>query len=161
MLSTAPNLRDFAVPGAPRLSDPCYNVPPIPQPVPPVFSLPPTPLRNAPSTGGLNVYVPSAWNKGPLPAPLAMPHGLSQATGLPPGSSGYGPPHRHYAAQCDYWARMAHSAPPAETISLEISAVYESRGKKRNTCTNNIGVSGHSTVGKFLLIWHHRVYAKG
>jgi len=55
---------------------------------------------------------------------------------------------------------MAHCTPPAETISLEISAVFEAGGKKRGTHMNNIGVSSCSTVGKLLLIQYHRVYVK-
>ena len=133
---------------------------PIPQLVPPVLPpFRPTPLGHAASAGGPNVYVPSAWNKGPQPAPPVTWPRLGQAIGLPPGSSGYGVQHLHYAAQRDHWAWMAHCTPPAETISLEISALFEAGGKKRNTHMNNIGVSS-STFGELSLIQHRRVYAK-
>ncbi|KAI6029114.1 hypothetical protein PISMIDRAFT_25262 [Pisolithus microcarpus 441] len=71
-----------------------------------------------PSPGGPAIHVPSTWQKVPQP--------------LPPGSSGYSAQHRHYAAQCECWGRMAHNPPPAETILLEISAVFEAGGKKKN-----------------------------
>ena len=105
------------------------------------------------------MYVPSAWNKGLQPTPPAIQPGLGQAIGLPLGS-GYGAQHLHYAAQHDHWVQVAHCTPPAETISLEISAVFEAGGKKRSTHMNNIGVSSCSTVGKLTLIQYHRVYAK-
>lgn len=98
------------------------------------------PLRHKLPTGQPNVYIPSAWNKAIQSAPLAARPGLGQATGLPSGSSGYSAQHLQYAAQCEHWARMAHR-PPLETISLEITALYEAGGKKRNTRTNIIGVS--------------------
>ena len=161
-MNTNPNLRDSTTPSAPQLlPDPCYNVAPIPQSMPPALpQFPPTPLGRAASTGGPNVYVPSAWNKGLQPAPPITRPGLGRAIGLPPGSSGYGAQHLHYAAQHDHWAQMAHCTLPAEMISLEISAVFEAGGKKRNTHMNNIGVSSCLTVGILLLIQYHRVYAK-
>ena len=73
MLNTNLNLRDSTTPSAPQLlPDPHYNVAPIPQSMPPALpQFPPTLLGRAASTGGPNVYVPSAWNKGLQPAPPA------------------------------------------------------------------------------------------
>jgi len=100
------------------------------------------PFPPAPFTGGPNVYVPSAWKKDQQPAPpMAHPAASSHLMALPPGSSGYGAQHLQYAAQRECWARMAHRPPPVETISLEISAVFEAGGKKKNVRSNNIGVS--------------------
>jgi len=105
ILNTDPNFCDSTTPSAPWfLPDPRYNVTPIgPQSVPPALpQFPPTPLGHAASTGGPNVYVPSAWNKGLQPMPPAIRPSLGQAIGLPPGSSGYGAQHLHYAAQRDH-----------------------------------------------------------
>ncbi|KAI6021273.1 hypothetical protein EDC04DRAFT_2607174 [Pisolithus marmoratus] len=46
-----------------------------------------------------------------------------------------------YGTQQECWAHIAHHSLPAETISLEISAVFEAGGKKRNVHSNNIGMS--------------------
>ncbi|KIM69880.1 hypothetical protein SCLCIDRAFT_102259 [Scleroderma citrinum Foug A] len=98
------------------------------------------PFPPTPFTGGPNVYVPSAWKKDQQPAPpMAHPAASSHLMALPPGSSGYGAQHLQYAAQRECWARMAHRPPPAEMISLEISAVFEAGGKKKNVRSNNIG----------------------
>jgi hypothetical protein len=59
---------------------------------------------------------------------------------LPPGSVGYGAQHLQYAAQRARWANAAQRRPTAETILLEITAIHETTGKKRNACNNIIGV---------------------
>ena len=102
------------------------------------FTPPPPPV---PFPGRPNVYVPSAWNNVQLPAPPIARAASSALSALPPGSSGYSAQHLQYAAQRERWAQMAHHPPPAETISLEISAVFEAGGKKKNARSNNIGVS--------------------
>ncbi|KAI6004803.1 hypothetical protein EDD15DRAFT_2359683 [Pisolithus albus] len=120
MSSAAPDLHKLSGPGM-------MPPPPIPAArhkfIPEYQCSPPNYLT--PSPGGPTVHVPSAWQKVPQP--------------LPPGSSGYSAQHRHYAAQRERWGRMAHNPPPAETISLEISAVFEAGGKKKNLRANNIG----------------------
>ncbi|KAI6002395.1 hypothetical protein F5J12DRAFT_894162 [Pisolithus orientalis] len=116
---------------APNLSNLAMLMPPPPMPTAhhnPKFS-----------PAGLSVQVPAAWQNVPWPAnPLA-----NAASGhmimLPPGSTGYSTQHVHYAAQCECWAHMAHNPPPAETISLEIWAVFKAGGKKKNLQENNIG----------------------
>lgn len=133
MSNSAPNFHGSSVLCLPQpQSDPHHKVAPMPQS---------GPLRHKLPTGQPNVHVPSAWNKAIQSAPPAAAcPGSGQAMGLPPGSSGYGAQHLHYAAQREHWARMAH-CPPLETILLEITAVYEAGGKKRNTRMNIIGVS--------------------
>ncbi|KAL4068881.1 hypothetical protein V8B97DRAFT_2104761 [Scleroderma yunnanense] len=65
--------------------------------------------------GRLNVYIPSAWQKvQQLAPPVAHPAVSSHLMALPSGSLGY------------------------KTISLEISAVFKARGKKKNVHSNNI-----------------------
>ena len=102
------------------------------------FTPPPPPVL---FPGRLNVYVPSAWNNVQLPAPPVARAAPSPLMALPPGSSDYSVQHLQYAAQWERWAQMTHHPPPAETISLEISAVFEAGGEKKNARSNNIGVS--------------------
>jgi len=142
MSNSVPNLRNLAALMPPPIL-PDLRYAPTPQSAPPVYP------QHALAPGGPNVHVPSAWNKSPQSAPPAAPPGSGQVMALPLGSSGYGAQHLHYAAQRDHWARVAHHAPPAETISLEISAVFEAGAKKRNIRANNIGVS----VAPYYLIY--------
>ena len=65
---------------------------------------------------------------------------LPASLSLPP-NSGYGVQHLQYAAQCDHWARVAHRPPPAEAISLEISALYENGSKRKGARGTPFGVS--------------------
>ncbi|KAL4077213.1 hypothetical protein V8B97DRAFT_2004106 [Scleroderma yunnanense] len=107
------------------LPEPCYNFAPL---------LPPASLPGRP-----NVYVPSTWKKVQQSAPpAAHPAISSHLMALPSGSSGYSAQHLQYAAQHEHWAHMAHHPPPAEMISLEISAMFEAGGKKKNIRSNNI-----------------------
>ena len=133
MSNSVPNLHDSSALSFPYpQSDPLRKAAPMPQSGLLRYKLP---------TGQPNVYVPSAWNKAIQSAPpIAVRPGLGQATGLPPGSSGYDVQHLQYAVQRDHWAQMVH-CPALETISLVITAVYEAGGKRRNTRTNIIGVS--------------------
>ncbi|KAI6016397.1 hypothetical protein BKA83DRAFT_4498028 [Pisolithus microcarpus] len=98
--------------------------------------MPPPPLllaRNVPQLAGPGVHVPSAF--GPLrgSAP-SMP--MPQA--LPFGSTGYTPQHLQYRDQHRQWAQRALRPPPAECISLVISAVHETSRKRVNVRTNVI-----------------------
>ncbi|KAL4065804.1 hypothetical protein V8B97DRAFT_2025593 [Scleroderma yunnanense] len=87
--------------------------------------------------GGPSIHVPSTWQKVPQPA---NPRPSGHVMTLPPGSTGYSAQHMHYVAQHEHWACMAHNPPPAETISLEIWAVFGAREKKRTykQTTSNI-----------------------
>ncbi|KAI5988557.1 hypothetical protein EDD15DRAFT_2371224 [Pisolithus albus] len=88
------------------------------------------------SPHGPSVHVPSAWRHVPQ---SKNSRGSGNVMMLPPASSGYSTQHMHYAAQRERWARMAHNPPPAEMISLEMWAVFEAGGKKKNLRANNIG----------------------
>ncbi|KAI5985225.1 hypothetical protein F5J12DRAFT_787428 [Pisolithus orientalis] len=99
--------------------------------------MPPPPMPTAHhnskfSPAGLSVQVPSAWQNVPWPANPPANAASGHMIALPPGSTGYSAQHVHYAAQHEHWACMAHNLPPAETISLEIWAVFEAGGKKKN-----------------------------
>jgi len=107
---------------------------------PPMVNFTPPPLP-VPLPGRPNVYVPSAWNNIQLPAPPVARAASNAVMALLPGSSGYSSQHLQYAAQREHWAHIAYRPPPAETISLEISAVFEAGGKKKNARSNNISVS--------------------
>ncbi|KAI6156716.1 hypothetical protein BKA82DRAFT_4345777 [Pisolithus tinctorius] len=59
-------------------------------------------------------------------------------TSLPASSVGYTPWHLQYAVQREHWQRVAHCPPPAETISLEVLALYESGVRKKGLWGNPI-----------------------
>ncbi|KAI6142100.1 hypothetical protein BKA82DRAFT_4438534 [Pisolithus tinctorius] len=116
---------------APNLSNLAMLMPPPPTP---------TAHHNSKfSPAGPSVQVPSAWQNIPQPANPPANAASGHMIALPPGSTGYSAQHVHYAAQCERWAHMAHNPPPAETISLEIWAVFKAGGKKKNLRANNIG----------------------
>jgi len=123
----------------PQLPSPCFNFTPAHQPISPGHpqSLPP-PLPRALSLAGPAVHIPSAWNQTPQ---LARPAAPGCVNTLPPNSTSYSSQHLQYAAQHERWARMAYRPPPAETICLEITAMFETAGKRKNARTNIIGVS--------------------
>ncbi|KIJ61403.1 hypothetical protein HYDPIDRAFT_31274 [Hydnomerulius pinastri MD-312] len=108
---------------------------------------PPPPSSQQPNVamlrpGGPDVYVPSAWNRQPprsqpSTSPLAAPSHLP----LPPAAVGYGAQHALYVSERERWSRLAYCPPPAETISLDITAVYEGgpkKGRQRGTPFGNI-----------------------
>ncbi|KAI6152554.1 hypothetical protein BKA82DRAFT_4351868 [Pisolithus tinctorius] len=76
---------------------------------------------------GPNIHMPSAM----------APAGAGAS--LPAGSVGYTPRHLQYAVQREHWQCVAHHPPPAETISLEVSALYESGVRKKGLQGNPIG----------------------
>ncbi|KAI6140348.1 hypothetical protein BKA82DRAFT_172411, partial [Pisolithus tinctorius] len=100
------------------------RMPPLPVPIQPLsisrMPHPQLPIR------GPNIHVPSAM----------APAGAGAS--LPAGSVGYTPWHLQYAVQCEHWQRVAHRPPPAETISLEVSALYESGVRKKGLRGNPI-----------------------
>ncbi|KAG2041211.1 hypothetical protein BDR03DRAFT_979642 [Suillus americanus] len=57
----------------------------------------------------------------------ARPASATYSLGLP----GYSANHVMYGAEQERWAKQAYSTPPAEIISLEISAVHEGRNKRK------------------------------
>ncbi|KAG6379471.1 hypothetical protein JVT61DRAFT_11952 [Boletus reticuloceps] len=117
-------------------------------------SMPPPPvpfsrLSRPRSRGfGPDVHVPLAWPSAGQADHSVSPansthfrstHGASSAPPAGAAAVGYSPQHSVYQANSRYWAAKAHARhppPPAETYSLDISAVYESSANKRNTRLN-------------------------
>ena len=106
-------------------------------------NMPPLPVP----TQGPNIDIPSALVHSQSPASRSVPPGLAlmqsrlpASLSLPPNSS-YGVQHLQYAAQRDHWAHVAHRPPPAEAISLEISALYKNGSKRKGACGTPFGVS--------------------
>ncbi|KAG1735511.1 hypothetical protein EDB19DRAFT_1830189 [Suillus lakei] len=101
--------------------------------------------RNA--LAGPKVVIPSSWHQNSHPQPVyAAPvpqqsHSAIYAAPVPQRQShsaihtalvpGYSVNHAQYDAQRDHWAKKAYSTPPAETISLELSAVQEGGNKRK------------------------------
>lgn len=75
---------------------------------------------------GPEVVIPSSWRRDSCPQ---QSHSTSAVCAAP--LPGYSVNHAQYDAQRDYWSKQAYSTPPAETISLEISAVREGGNKRK------------------------------
>ncbi|KAG9310695.1 hypothetical protein JVU11DRAFT_9289 [Chiua virens] len=106
-------------------------------------NMPPPPVP----TQGPSIDIPFALAHFQSPAsrftplsPALMQSQLPASPSLPP-NSGYRLQHFQYAAQRDHWARVAYRPPPAETISLEISALYENGSKRKGARGTPLGVS--------------------
>ncbi|KIK32291.1 hypothetical protein CY34DRAFT_47153, partial [Suillus luteus UH-Slu-Lm8-n1] len=56
---------------------------------------------------------------------------------------GYSANHIMYGAERERWAKQAYSIPPAETISLEISAVQQGGNKRKGSHRLSFGVCMH------------------
>ncbi|KAG1785331.1 uncharacterized protein HD556DRAFT_1250036 [Suillus plorans] len=55
-------------------------------------------------------------------------------------AAGYSAHHAQYSLERERWAKLAYAPPPAETITLEISAVYEGNSRKKSGRGINFGV---------------------
>jgi hypothetical protein len=83
---------------------------------------------------------------GRLPGPdIAMPllwqqPPVSSSQNRVPGPAGYSAHHTQYSLECERWAKLAYAPPPAETITLEITAVYEGNSQKKSRRDINFGV---------------------
>jgi hypothetical protein len=53
---------------------------------------------------------------------------------------GYSVNHAQYSAERECWAKQAYAVPPAETISLEITAVQEGGNRRKGACGIPFGV---------------------
>ncbi|KAI6143940.1 hypothetical protein BKA82DRAFT_19966 [Pisolithus tinctorius] len=84
---------------------------------------------------------------------------------LPAGSVGYTPQHLQYAVQHKHWQHVAHHPPPVETISLEVSALYESGVRKkglwgnpiRNICEGLKDINALASAAKLVDITLHTI----
>ncbi|KAG2043747.1 hypothetical protein BDR03DRAFT_1004992 [Suillus americanus] len=54
-------------------------------------------------------------------------------------AAGYSAHHAQYGLERERWAKLAYALPPAETITLEISAVYEGNSRKKSGWGINFG----------------------
>jgi hypothetical protein len=79
------------------------------------------------SRPGPNVTIPSSWHRGSVHAHPVHPQAAAYSAVLP----GYSANHALYGAERERWAKQAYATPPAETISLEISAVREGGNKRK------------------------------
>jgi len=75
---------------------------------------------------GPNVMIPSSWYRN---AHVQQPNPSPAYSAVLP--VGYSANHVLYGAERERWAKQAYSIPPAETISLEISAVREGGNKRK------------------------------
>jgi hypothetical protein len=102
-----------------------------------------------PSTIGPNVNVPSTWqHHGPIqPSQSSGSRYLTQS--LPSSSnpqavgtrtSGYSAHHAHYGSEHERWRKLSYAVPPAQTISLEITAVHEGGVRRKGSRGITIGV---------------------
>ncbi|KIK74788.1 hypothetical protein PAXRUDRAFT_29142, partial [Paxillus rubicundulus Ve08.2h10] len=103
-------------------------MPPPPPPLQYGFAM--SHSQSMPSRGP-DICIPSAWAQSQhfqlqSPAPQTSNHAVSASMAA-------------YGAQCSCWAQAARGCQSAETISLEITAVYEDGTMASHTCGNIIG----------------------
>ncbi|KAG1851897.1 hypothetical protein F4604DRAFT_1686725 [Suillus subluteus] len=80
-------------------------------------------------TPGPDLLVPSSWQH-------------SQSSGQHnrvAGAAGYSVSHTQYTSEHEQWGKLSYAPPPAETITLEILAVYEGNSQKKSGRGINIG----------------------
>ncbi|KAG1833589.1 hypothetical protein F4604DRAFT_1605331, partial [Suillus subluteus] len=69
---------------------------------------------------------------------------------------GYSANHVMYGAEREHWAKQAYSTPPAETISLEISAVHEGGNKRKggrgNICEGKKDIDAQSDAPQLITL---------
>jgi len=88
------------------------------------------------SRSGPDVAVPTAWQQSPSMATSNFKSYSSQ--GGP--QMGYSSNHAIYASERERWSKMAYMGPPAETISLDISAIHDAGPKRKNGRGTTIAV---------------------
>ncbi|KAG1830675.1 hypothetical protein F4604DRAFT_1695416 [Suillus subluteus] len=80
-------------------------------------------------TPGPDLLVPSSWQHS---------QSLGQHNRVA-GTAGYSVSHTQYTSEHEWWGKLSYAPPPAETITLEISAVYEGNSQKKSGRGINIG----------------------
>ncbi|KAG1763418.1 hypothetical protein EV702DRAFT_1051821 [Suillus placidus] len=78
---------------------------------------------------GPDIAVPLSWQQPPV----------SSSQNRVPGPTGYSAHHAQYSLERERWAKLAYAPPPAETITLEITAVYEGNSRKKSGRGINFG----------------------
>jgi hypothetical protein len=88
---------------------------------------PPSPLGRRP-----DIRVPSATWELPVNQLVTLWNSHTEGS---QHALGYNPSHKLYAAEQNYWANRAYGSLPVETITLSITALYESGkwGRQRGT----------------------------
>ncbi|KIJ10858.1 hypothetical protein PAXINDRAFT_16192 [Paxillus involutus ATCC 200175] len=128
----------------------------MPPPAPHSSMPPMNPLQ----ARGPDVYVPSAWQNPPqsncVPQSNNTPTILNQFQ-LP---LGYGAQHAQYPSERDRWACLSYCPPPAETITLDITALYEGSPRKGclpgtrfgNICKGKRGIDARITAHQLIVL---------
>ncbi|KAG1852800.1 hypothetical protein DFJ58DRAFT_402804, partial [Suillus subalutaceus] len=71
--------------------------------------------------------------------PLSWQHSQSMGQHRVAGAAGYSLHHAQYNSERERWAKLSYAPPPAETITLEISAVREGNSQRKAGRGINIG----------------------
>ncbi|KAG1754165.1 hypothetical protein EDB19DRAFT_1823558 [Suillus lakei] len=95
----------------------------------PFLSQPSSSTAHIGRISGPDIAVPLSWQQS-----LA-----SSNTNMVSGAVGYSVHHAQYGLEREQWAKLAYAPPPAETITLEISAVYEGNSQKKSGHSINFG----------------------
>ncbi|KAG1890317.1 hypothetical protein F4604DRAFT_1914864 [Suillus subluteus] len=93
---------------------------------------------------GPDILVPPSWQ-------LSQSLGQRMAQHKVPGAAGYSAQHAQYGSEYDWWAKLSYAPPPAETITLEISAVREGNSQRKarrgiiigNICEGKKDIDAH------------------
>ncbi|KIO10987.1 hypothetical protein M404DRAFT_127521, partial [Pisolithus tinctorius Marx 270] len=85
---------------------------------------------------GPDVRIPSSWRNFQDSRPPAHSEPPRNVVAVP---CGYTPNHALYGSEHERWARLAYCTPPAETIMLDISALYEGGSRRSCLCGTPFG----------------------
>lgn len=96
----------------------------------PFLSQPSSSTAHIGRISGPDIAVPLSWQQSPA----------SSNPNMVSGAAGYSVHHAQYGLERERWAKLAYAPPPAETITLEISAVYEGNSRKKSGRGINFGV---------------------
>ncbi|KAG1847356.1 hypothetical protein DFJ58DRAFT_843242 [Suillus subalutaceus] len=95
----------------------------------PFLSQPSSSTAHIGRISGPDIAVPLSWQQSPA----------SSNPNMVSGAAGYSVHHAQYGLERERWAKLAYAPPPAETITLEISAVYEGNSRKKSGRGINFG----------------------
>ncbi|KAG2148335.1 hypothetical protein BD769DRAFT_1659847 [Suillus cothurnatus] len=79
-------------------------------------------------TAGPDILVLSSWQ-----------HSQNLGQHRVAGAAGYSVYHAQYSSEHEQWGKLSYAPPPAETITLEILAVYEGNSRRKSSRGINIG----------------------
>lgn len=95
-------------------------------------------------TQGPDILVPSSWQH-------SQSLGQHRVASGGIGAGGYSAYHAQYSSERERWAKLSYAPPPAETITLEVSAVHEGNSQRKAGRGINIGVRPSSFSVKLTL----------